>query len=452
MAKSENSSEIYDLIKEITDESSFMETLTLVQGKSSLSEPHGEGVVSGFATIGDIQAGIFANNFDVMSGSVGKKSAKKISKCVEDSVKMNIPVIGILETSGARFGEGIKAMEGYGGIFKAMNLAYGNVPTIIVLKGNCFGMMSYVASCCDCCIAFEDAKLSTASPLILAAKTKVDVSKVGTMTVHSSESGIVSRVVKSGEELKQDIISLLNFLLVPDIESDDDANRVCSTLTATSSVEETISEVFDKDTFFGLKNDYAKEVIVGFARLNGTAVGVVANNSAVSGSLTAKGARKISDFLISCLSFGLPIVNLVDCAGVENNLLSENDSLIRDISEMLQSYNASENAKISVIIGKAIGLGYVAFASKRIFDYTIAWENAYIGMLDSFATANLLYADEIAAAKDRAKAEQELAKTYADENGSATVVAESGYIDNVILPSLTRQYLIAAVMMYGAKR
>ena len=445
-------SQIYELIKSITDESSFMETLTLVQGKSSLEEPAGEGVVSGFATIGDIQVGIFANNFDVLSGSIGKKSAKKISKCIEDSVKMNIPVIGILETSGARFGEGIKAMEGYGGIIKAMNLAYGIVPTIIVLKGNCYGMASYISSCCDCCLAFDKARIATSSPLILASATKIDEAKVGTVATHTANSGLISAVVKTKEELRTKISDVLNYLLVPDTDSEDDANRVCSKLTATSKVSEVIVEVFDKNSFIELKAEYAGEAVVGFARLNGTAVGVVANNSAVSDRLTAKGARKISDFLSTCISFGLPIVNLVDCAGVENNLTAENDSLIRDISDMLYCYNACDNAKISVIIGKAIGLGYVAFASKRSFDYTIAWESAYIGMLDSTATANLLYADDIAKAKDKAKAEQEFAEAYAEGKGSATYVAESGYIDNVILPPLTRQYLIAAVQMYGAKR
>lgn len=451
MAKSVNS-EIYELIKSITDESSFVETLTLVQGKSSLAEASGEGVVSGFATIDDVQVGIFANNFDVMSGSVGKKSAKKISKCVEDAIKMNVPVIGILETSGARFGEGIKAMEGYAGIIQAMNVAHGSVPTIMVVKGNCYGMMSYLASCCDCCIAFDKARIATSSPLILAAATKIDQAKVGTVDVHSSSSGLVSLTVKDGDELRKKIIDVLGYLLEPIVDCEDDANRVCTKVKAGSKMSEIIAEVFDKSSFTELKAGYATEAIVGFGRLNGIAVGVVANNSAVSSRLTAKGARKISDFITTCINFGLPVVNLVDCEGAESNLTSENDSLIRDISDMLYCYNACTSAKISVITGKAIGLGYVAFASKRSFDYTVAWESAYIGMLDSKATASLLYADEIASAKDKAKAEEEFAKSYAEENASATVVAESGYIDNVIVPSLTRQYLIAAVMMYGAKR
>lgn len=451
MAKSE-STEIYDLIKSITDESSFVETLTLVQGKSSLSEPAGEGVVSGFATIDDIQVGIFANNGAVMSGSIGKKSAKKISKCVEDALKMNVPIIGILDTSGARFGEGIKAMEGYGGIIKAMSLAYGNVPTIVVLKGNSFGMVSYIASCCDYCVAYEKARIATSSPLILASKTKVDETKIGTVETHTVESGLISAVVKSDDELRAKITSILGYLLNPIIDSEDDANRICENLTSSSKVKQVISEVFDKNSFTELKAEYAGEVITGFARLNGVACGIVANNSEVNDRLTAKGAREISDLLTTCINFKLPIVNLVDCSGVENDLSSENDSLIRDVSDMLYYYNICDNAKISVIIGKAIGLGYVAFASKRSFDYSVAWESAYIGMLDSLATADLLYADEIAKAKDKAVAEKELANKYAEENGSATVVAESGYIDNVILPSLTRQYLIAAVMMYSAKR
>ena len=213
-----------------------------------------------------------------------------------------------------------------------------------------------------------------------------------------------------------------------------------------------ITESMDKNSFFEIKSEFAKEVVVGFARLNGMSVGIIATDSSQNERLTDKGARKITDFVSGCILHCMPIVNFVDCKGVENNLQSENGTLIKDVADMLYSYNVSDNAKISVITGNAIGLGYVAFASKRSVDYSIAWDSAYIGMLDSVATANLIYGDQIAAAKDKASAEAELAKSYAEENCSASAVAESGYIDNVILPPLTRQYLIAAVMMFSAKR
>lgn len=451
----ENSASIlaaYKLIRAITDDSSFIETLTLVQGKSLLGEAAGEGVISGFATIDDIQVGIFANNSEVLSGSIGKRSAKKISKTIEDAVKMNVPVIGILDTSGARFAEGIKAMEGYGGIIKALNLAYGNVPTIMILKGNCFGMASYLAASCDFCIAFDKARLATSSPLILAAQTKVDTDKVGTAKVHYEETGIVSRIVSDEAELRDCLRNMLDYLMVSEKDSVDNPNRVCNSLCATSSMRDIITESMDKNSFFEIKSEFAKEVVVGFARLNGMSVGIIATDSSQNERLTDKGARKITDFVSGCILHCMPIVNFVDCKGVENNLQSENGTLIKDVADMLYSYNVSDNAKISVITGNAIGLGYVAFASKRSVDYSIAWDSAYIGMLDSVATANLIYGDQIAAAKDKASAEAELAKSYAEENCSASAVAESGYIDNVILPPLTRQYLIAAVMMFSAKR
>lgn len=443
--------EVSKLIGKITDEDSFVEMLTHVRGKSSMGEARGEGIISGFATINDIQTGIFATNHEVLMGSIGKKSAKKISRVVENAIKTGSPVVGIIDSEGARFAEGIKAMEGYGDIIHSLNLAYGVVPVILIIKGSCYGMLSYLAAGCDCCIALDNARIATSSPLILAAKNNADTAAVATRKAHIA-SGLITNAV-SEAELKKTVGDLLTMLVGEYRDNGDDGNRVCPELTAGANARDVILSAFDKDSFIETRAGFGEEAITGFARLNGLPVGVVANNSAKDeGRLSSDGAYKIASLVNTCDNFGLPVVSLVDCMGVVCDLKQENSSLIRNIGEMLYAYNVSNVCKVSMIIGNAVGLGYVAFAGKHQIDYTIAWESANIGVLDNEATATLLFGDMIKEAENKDVLTEELAEAYGRENCSAPVVAESGYIDNVISPSLSRQYLIAAVQTFYDKR
>lgn len=391
---------------------------------------------------------MFATNPAVLKGSIGKQNAEKIVKCVQQAIDTDSPLIGILDTSGARFSEGIEAMEGYSKIIGAFSQAYGTVPVVCVVKGNDFGLSAYLTGICDLCVAYDKGVIATSSPLLLAADTKLDAAKVGTAAVHAQQSGLVAQIVKSDKELKTVLTQYLDLVCQPVTECKDDENRVCASLKAGTKAAAVITAAFDKDSFLPLRPEFAKEVTTGLARLGGVSVGVVA----VEGKLTANGAIKINELLSSCEGFGMPVVNLVDCNGAENNLAAENTLLIREIANMLYSYNVMHVAKISVVMGNAIGLGYTAFASRSVCDYTVAWANAQINTISDAAAANLLFADEIAKAKDKEKAAAKSAEAYGAENSDALVVARKGFIDTVIDPALTRQYLIAAVQMYLAKR
>ena len=251
---------------------------------------------------------------------------------------------------------------------------------------------------------------------------------------------------------RKTVKKVLAFFIDGIIASEDDGNRVCAGLGEGVDTATVISQVFDNGTFVELKKDYGKEVVTGLARLNGITVGVVGfNANEKDGKICGDGAKKASALINTCDNFGVPVVTLVDCKGVVNCVKCQGE-LMRSVADLLYAYNASTVAKVSLITGNAIGLGYVAFASKSVADYTIAWENATIGLLDNEASAQLVYADQIANAENKEQASEELAKAYGEENTAAVTVAEKGYIDNVINPNFSRQYLIGAVQAFINKR
>ena len=443
-------SDVISFINAITDEASFVEADKFIGSGTSLGYVAGEGVVSGFAAINDVQVGIFAINGKTLLGGIGKKNAEKIAKCVNSAVKSDAPVIGVLDTAGARFAEGIEALEGYGKIVKAFSEAYGIVPTVLVVKGNNFGSLAYLPAFCDFTVCYENSVTATTSPLILAAQSGTDVSKVGTAVV-MADSGVSSFTVKNDDELKVLLGKLIDFTQFPVTETEDDGNRMCS-FAEKNSVYDVISQVFDKNSFLEIKKDFAGDVVTGFARLNGIAVGVVANNAAAKdGYMSCKATEKVTDLINTLESLGMPLVNLVDCKGAANCLKCQ-DALIKGLGEMMYALNVSSIEKIAVITGNALGSAYIALANKSVYDYVIAWEEARIGMLDGEKSALLVYGDQIAKADDKQKAEKEFAEVYEEKNMSAVVVAEKGYLDNVIDKDFTRQYAIAALQAYINKR
>lgn len=435
----------------VLDPQSFVETDRFIRSETALGEATGEGVVCGFASVSDVQVGVFAVNGDVLKGGIGKANSAKIAKCVNNAVKMNAPVIGVIDSCGARFAEGIEAMEGYSAIFSAFSSAYGVVPTILVVKGSNFGMLSYLSAICDFTLCYDKSVTATSSPLILVAGTTADAAKVGTGEA-MAKAGIASAVVKTDAELAKTVKALVSVVCEGVVPSEDDGNRVCKGLKAGVKTDKVVSEIFDLNTFVEIKKGFAPEVVTGYARLNGVAVGVVASDAEKGeGRLTADGAKKVTELINTCDSFGMPVVNIVDSKGVVNCAACQGE-LMRSVGDMIYAYNVADVAKISLIKGNAIGAGYVAFASKSIYDYTVAWENATVGMLDNVAAAELVYSADLAKAKDKDAALNKLATAYGEENTAAVTVAEKGFIDNVINPNFSRQYLIAAVQAFLEKR
>ena len=424
-----------DFLNAFIDDKSFVETDAFI---CSSADEAGDGVVSGFATVDDNAVCIFAVNGKTMKGAIGEANSKKIVRTINNAVRMGKPLIAVWDTMGARFTEGIGALEGYGSILRAYTVAYGDVPVITVVKGNNLGISSYVAGISDFVIAYPDSVIATASPLVLAGKAGVDVKTVGTAKA-VAEKGIVTQVVKNDKELRETLSRCLS-VFSGGKSYGDDVNRVCKGLKSGATVDALISEVFDKNSIMELRKDYAPSVKTGFASLADITVGVVAATERI----THDACIKISEFLNVCENAECPVVFLVNSEGTEQTLADA--ALIREMSNLIYQVNSIGVDIFSVVYGKAIGGAYTALVAPA--EYKIAWDCAEIGALESEAAARLLYADEIKSAKDKDKTAEKLAKSYGGENCAALVIAKDGYLDNVIEPNHTRSYLIAALLAH----
>ena len=439
------SKDILKTIASIVDENSFVETDRFISDHTDLGIATGEGVVGGFAHICDVRIGLFATNSKVLKGSIGRANAKKIVKTIDAAVSAGLPVVGILDTAGARFGEGIDAMEGYADIFAALSAAYGTVPTAMVVKGADFGLSAYFCAVTDICIAYKSAQIATAGPLVMAGNTKEDPAKIGVGASLYGNCDVVTHLVENDKGAKDVLAAFVSLTTQPVSECADDPNRTAKA-AALKNAEELPREIFDKNSVLPVRDGFAKEVQTGFARLGGIAVGYVCT----MGKLTADGAGKVTELLNTCESFALPVIDLVDCDGVKTCAACDGKTM-RAVSDMLFTYNSICVPKLALIYGKAIGVGYAAFAAKSNIDYSVAWADAQIGVMASVSAAQLLYKDEIAQAKNREQAEKKLAQAYAEENLLAPIVAQKGYLDNVIEPALSRPYLAAALQIFATK-
>ena len=445
-------SDVLELIETICDSRSFIETDRFVGSDTELGKADGEGIVCGFASINEHRVGIFATNPAVLKGSIGKKGADKIVRLIGNCIDTDAAVIAVLDTQGARFGEGIEAVEGYAKILNRFYSAHGAVPSLVVNRGKNFGLSAYLSGCCDMCIGYDKSLLSTASPLIISAASKVDISKTGTAAVHQKQTGLYTAVVKSDKELKDVLIKSLDLLCNTAENSKDDPNRVSTLLKEGTKAEVLIQEIFDKDSFLPMSASFVPDIITGLARLDGISVGVIAFNKSGGVRLNTNSADKIIALAELCSDYEFPLILLVDCIGTVTDVAEENNALICTVAHLIDWMAHGCSKKIALITGNAIGLGYAAFASKSVSDYTFAYRGAKIGTLESSAAAELLYGADIAKAKDKSAAAKKMEKTYAEENQAAVSVATSGYLDNIIEPAFSRPYLIAALRAFSDKK
>ena len=428
---------VREVVDAVIDEQSFVELGAFIGGANELGEYRGEGVYCGLATVDDRDVAVLAVNPEVFSGGISKRGAEKIAGLVKRACDAGLPLLSFIDSAGARVLEGVDALDGYDSVLNAYCKAYGTVPVITAVTGKCYGMLTYLADYSDLFIAVEKAKISTAAPLVISGESGKDVSGAKT---HYKTTGIVTNLVKDVSELRGLISEALEDLCDVVGDSDDDPNRVCEDLTSSSSVRTVLETAFDEGSVLELRGGIAPEAITAFARLNGITVAAVG----ISGRLTSCGAAKITDFLNTADNAGVPVVNLVSCTGTAANASEETGALIRNVGDLIYTYNNLSVVKVTLVCGKTAGAGYTIFASKSACDYVIAWEKAAISPMESKSAAYMLYGKEIAKAKNVSAAERKFADMYAREN-SAMEAAIKGYADMVILPSHTRQYLIASM-------
>lgn len=431
-------------IDTLIDADSFVELSAFSFSKSEFygEEAQGEGVVTGFGTINDYPFYIVAQNPNVLSGGVSEANCKKIEKCLNQAEKTSTPVIWLLSSLGVQLGEGVSVLEGLATLILKCSQLKGSVPQYLIVNGEVYGQISALAGICDFTY-FIDKKsaLAVNSPLVISAKNGVNVSK---FQVGGAEglncANLATFTVKSLSEVKNSIAEITEILSVPVIDSDE-LNISIPELDNNVTLK-SILKVFDKDTAIELGASYSPEVKCYLGRVGGISVAAVIFENGNGVELNALSVRKLRDFAEFASFYGLPYVTFVNTLGIRADLNTNNSLVLKEIGEYISILDCIDAAKISVIYGKAIGLGYTLFAAKSMgYDYSYAFANAKIALFDSVQGAEIEYAEDKKASKAK------LAEKYAAENSDPVNAAKGGYIDNIIQPSFVKQYLIASLQM-----
>ncbi|MBR4950252.1 MAG: methylmalonyl-CoA carboxyltransferase [Clostridia bacterium] len=446
-------------ISALCDEGSFIEFDAFVkQRPTELDKTEidaaGEGVITGYGSVGGRLCYLFSQDYSVFKGSISEMNAKKICKVIDLAVKNGAPLISILDSEGVRIGEGLDAIFGYGEVFKKLNTLSGVIPHICVVLGNCAGASVFIPSVADVVVMSENAGIYMNSPITMG-KDSDNIGKASTL----SENGVVDLVCKSEMEAVETCKKVLGFLPNNNVEStyynenNDDLNRILENVESFLpddscegyDITNVIKAVVDNGEFVEFSENYAKEMVVGFASLGNATVGIVANQpNENKGFITAAASSKAAKFIRLCDSFNIPVVTFVDTLGFNVTKEEEIMGEYKNGAKLIHAYSEATTAMITVIIRKAYGSAFIAMGGKSLgADVCYAWPTAEIGALTPDTAAKFLLEDK---KLDEAKDE------YKNILSAPYEAAKRGYIDDIILPSLTRQYLISSLDMLSTKR
>ncbi len=455
-------------IESLLDENSFVEIGALVMARSTdfnlkQTETPSDGVVTGYGVINDNLVYVYSQDVSVLNGSVGEMHAKKITNLYNLAMKTGAPVIGLIDSAGLRLQEATDALNAFGEIYLKQTLASGVIPQITAIFGSCGGGLALIPTLTDFTFMEKSkAKLFVNSPNALDGN---NISKCDSSTAdfQSKESGIVD-VVADEDTIFAKIRQLVSML--PGNNEDDasyedctdDLNRVCDDLeNCVGDTTIALSTIADNRVFFELKEDYAKDMVTGFIKLNGMTVGCVANRTEVYSAegevtdkydavLSANGCEKAADFINFCDAFDIPVLSLTNIKGYEATMCGEK-RIAKAVAKLTYAFANATVPKVNVVIGKAYGSAYVAMNSKAIgADVTIAWPSAEIGSMDANLAAKIMYEGQ------GAEVIKEKAAEYAALQTSAAGAAKRGYVDQIIEAADTRKYVIGAFEMLFTKR
>jgi propionyl-CoA carboxylase beta chain len=424
----------------------------------------GDGVVTGYGQIDGRTVYVYAQDFTVYGGTLGEMHAQKICRVMDLALRNGTPIIGLIDSGGARIQEGVRALHGYGEVFRRNAIASGVVPQISVMMGPCAGGASYSPAMTDFIIMVEETSfMFITGPDVVRAVTgeQVDVETLGGAKVHNAVSGVAHFSIPTEEEALCLCHRLLSYLPSnnvenpPHAEPTDDPWRMDPELNHIVPLDETVPydmrdillRVVDQGSFLEVQAGWAQNAIVGFARLGGHAVGVVAQQPMVmAGVMDINSSDKICRCVRFCDCFNLPIVTFVDSPGFLPGLAQEHGGIIRHGAKTIYAYIEATVPKISVITRKAYGGAYVAMSSKGLgTDINYAWPSAEIAVMGPSGAANILYRKEINAAEDPAAVHAQLVREYKEKFANPYRAAEAGFIDDIIEPRQTRPKLIAGL-------
>ncbi len=429
-----------------------------------------DGVVTGKGVVDGRPVFAFSQDFTVGGGAAGARHAAKIVECYRTALKCGTPVVGVNDGGGARIQEGVEALAGYGQIFYHNTLLSGVVPQISVLAGPCAGGAAYSPVLTDFVIMVRNtAHMFIAGPEVIRAATGEEISEeaLGGAEAHASVAGTVHFTAADDAEAMALVKAVLSYLPQNNLESppdrpfpdpiaDDPAADDCipEDPRRPYDVREVVARLADPESFLEVHADFARNVVVGFARLGGMVVGMVANQpSVLAGALDIDASAKAARFIRTCNVFSIPLVTLVDVPGFLPGVAQEHGGIIRHGAKMLFAYSASTVPKLTVILRKAYGGAYLAMCSKDLgADSVLAWPTAEIAVMGPEGAARVLYRREIEAAADPAAALEERIAEYRKLHANPFRAAEAFHVDDVIRPSWTRRLLIERLGVLRSKR
>jgi acetyl-CoA carboxylase carboxyltransferase component len=429
----------------------------------------GDGVVTGFGKINGRRIAVFSQDFTVLGGSFSEVQSQKICRIQDMALEAGIPIIGLGDSGGARIQEGVRSLAAYGEVFVRNVLASGVVPQISIILGPCAGGAVYSPALTDFIIMAGQGYMFLTGPEVIKSVTGEDVTveELGGAEVHAGRSGVAHFDAVTEEEGLALVKALLSYLPQnnneepPQIVSEDSVYRMDESLNALIpdgdntpyDIRDAIETIFDADSFLEIQPKYAANAVIGFARMDGYSVGVVANQPChMSGALNIDASDKIARFIRMCDAFNVPIVTFIDCPGFLPGTSQEYGGVIRHGAKIIYAYCEATVPKISVVTRKAMGGAYVAMSSRQMrTDITFSWPTGQIAVMGAEGAVKILFRDELKKADDPKAREQELLAEYRERFFNPYQAADVGQIDEVIEPCETRPRLARALEILRTK-
>lgn len=460
-------------LNKLFDENTFVEVNTLVESRIAdfdldKKKVAGDGVVTGYGKINGRLAFASSEDFTVIGGTLGEYHSLKICHIMDMAYEMKAPFISINDSGGARIEEGISSLSGYSGIFYRNTKASGVIPQIAVILGPCAGGACYSPAICDFIFMCEKtSKMFITGPQVVKTVMGEDVTaqELGSAQVHKKTSGVAHFSFDEEEECLSGVRELLSYL--PQNNNERPSHIDGTVFDNKSELEEIVTEnqrkaydvkevvysICDKDSFFEIQKDFARNMVIGLARIDGDTVGIVANQpNHLGGAIDCNASDKAARFIRFCDCFNLPILTLVDVTGFLPGKSQEHAGIIRHGAKMLYAYSEATVPKISLITRKAFGGAYIAMNSKNMgADMVFAWPIAQIAVMGSEGAVDIIFKKQILESENSEETRQKYISEYEQKFMNPYIAASRGYVDEVIMPEQTRNRIISALDMLKTK-
>jgi len=460
----------------LLDDGTFNETGLFVTHRATglgmeQSHPFTDGVITGWGKIDGRLVYVYAQDFTIMGGSLGENHGKKIAKLLDLAYQNGAPIIGLNDSGGARIQEGVDSLASYGDIFLRNTRASGVIPQISVILGPCAGGAVYSPAITDFVFMVDrNAYMFITGPDVVRAVTHedVDFDTLGNANVHHSKSGVAHFTAPDETTLLAQVRNLLSYLpsnnLTPPpfVPTGDDPNRFITEIgqivpedpLVSYDIHRVIESLVDEGEFLEVQSGYAANLVIGFARMNGNPVGIIANQPEyLAGVLDINSSDKGARFIRFCDAFHIPLVTLVDTPGFLPGVEQEHGGVIRHGAKMIYAYAEASVPKVSIILRKAYGGAYIVMSSKHLLgDMNFAWPHAEIAVMGPEGAVQIIFRKELANASDPQQAKARKTEEYRKEFANPYIAASRGYIDDVILPEESRVRIIAALESLRDKR